>query len=81
MLKRKLLILGMIILLVALPQFIDNNYILQSFIMVLLFAYWATAWNIIGGFGGQFLSVMQLMLGWEHIFQVFFWPIMVYHLG
>lgn len=44
----------MIILLVALPQFIDNNYILQSFIMVLLFAYWATAWNIIGGFGGQF---------------------------
>lgn len=44
------------ILLVAvavLPQFISNEYAFQYLSMVLLYAYWAVSWNIIGGFAGQ----------------------------
>ncbi len=42
-----------IILLIALPMFITSGYILQSFIMVLLYAYWASCWNVVSGFAGS----------------------------
>lgn len=44
---------GILVLLVLGSQLITSGYILQSFIMVLLYAYWATSWNIISGFAGS----------------------------
>lgn len=40
-------------ILLALPFVITSNYIIQAMIMLLLYAYWASSWNIIGGFAGQ----------------------------
>lgn len=37
----------------AIPLLIGNPYFLQYLINMLLFAYLATAWNIIGGYAGQ----------------------------
>lgn len=37
----------------ALPLCLSNPYLLQFLINMLLFAYLATAWNIIGGYAGQ----------------------------
>lgn len=52
--KKKLIaLIGFIILLFLVPVFISSGYIIQSLIMVLLYAYWASSWNIIGGYGGQ----------------------------
>lgn len=45
-----LLVLG---ILLVIPLFITNPYTLHSFIMILLFAYLASAWNIVGGYAGQ----------------------------
>jgi branched-chain amino acid transport system permease protein len=44
-----------LLLLVALfmPMFISNQYHLHTVIMILLYAYLATSWNIVGGFAGQ----------------------------
>lgn len=36
-----------------LPLFVSNQYHLHTIIMVLLYAYLATSWNIVGGFAGQ----------------------------
>jgi branched-chain amino acid transport system permease protein len=45
---------GAALLLLALVPLINNeSYVLQVFIMIMLFAYWASSWNIIGGFAGQ----------------------------
>ncbi|WRS27559.1 branched-chain amino acid ABC transporter permease [Oscillospiraceae bacterium MB08-C2-2] len=40
-------------LLLLVPLFVTDNYLIQSFIMILLYAYWASSWNIIGGYAGQ----------------------------
>ncbi|GAB6174257.1 branched-chain amino acid ABC transporter permease [Paradesulfitobacterium aromaticivorans] len=42
-----------LLILVALPFLINNEYILQIFIMFLFNAYLASGWNIISGFAGQ----------------------------
>lgn len=42
-----------IIFLLILPLISRNEYSFQYFSMVMLYAYWATSWNIIGGFTGQ----------------------------
>ena len=54
--KPKKLIPGLALLLIALalPVVLTSGYLIQTFIMVLLYAYWASSWNIIGGYGGQF---------------------------
>ena len=31
-----------------------TNYVIQLFALTVLYAFWGNAWNIIGGFGGQF---------------------------
>lgn len=50
----KTISIAILFLLIAmLPQFISNEYAFQYLSMVLLYAYWATSWNIIGGFAGQ----------------------------
>jgi branched-chain amino acid transport system permease protein len=48
---RYLYLFGVVAL--SLPFFIDNPYLLHSCIMVLLYAYLTTSWNIVGGFAGQ----------------------------
>jgi branched-chain amino acid transport system permease protein len=49
--QRYLLLLGLVA--VILPLFLDNKFHLNIFILVLLFAAIAGAWNILGGYGGQ----------------------------
>ena len=52
--KKHMAILVALLLAIALvPVFDDDPYFLQIFIMIMLFAYWGTTWNIISGFGGQ----------------------------
>ena len=41
------------IILVLVPVFLTDNYLLQSYIIILFYAYLASAWNIIGGYAGQ----------------------------
>lgn len=36
-----------------LPLFVTNSYHLNTIVTILLYAYLATAWNIVGGFAGQ----------------------------
>jgi branched-chain amino acid transport system permease protein len=49
----KLLTLLIGAFLLIIPMLIDNAYVLHSFIMILLYAYLASSWNIVGGFAGQ----------------------------
>jgi branched-chain amino acid transport system permease protein len=51
--KNRNVIIAILAILIAVPFFIKSQYMLQSIIMILLYAYWASSWNIIGGFGGQ----------------------------
>lgn len=52
--KKQMAILAAILLLLALvPVFNDDPYFLQIFIIIMLFAYWGTSWNIVSGFAGQ----------------------------
>jgi len=44
-------VLGLVSILI--PVFVDNQYILHSIVMILLYAYLSTSWNIVGGFAGQ----------------------------
>jgi branched-chain amino acid transport system permease protein len=46
-----LAVLALIALL--LPMVIENQFILHSVVMILLYAYLSTSWNIVGGFAGQ----------------------------
>lgn len=45
--------LFLIVLLFLFPLFINNEYIMQVAIMVLMFAFLGSGWNVISGFGGQ----------------------------
>lgn len=47
--------LGLVLLALfaILPVFVSSGYIIQSLIMVLLYAYWSSAYNIVSGFAGQ----------------------------
>ena len=52
---KKKVSLGILVLLaILLPIFVKQSYIIQMLIMVLLYTYWASSWNIIGGLAGQF---------------------------
>ena len=52
--NKKLIWLAIALLIaVALPLCVTNPYLLQYFINMLLFAYLATGWNVIGGYAGQ----------------------------
>lgn len=50
--RRVLLIIALGIVLI-LPLFIKGPYILHSICMIILYAYLATSWNLVGGFAGQ----------------------------
>lgn len=49
---KTLLMLGILFLLVMVPQF-ANPYIMNVMIMILLYAYLGQSWNILGGYCGQ----------------------------
>ncbi|HWQ77776.1 MAG TPA: branched-chain amino acid ABC transporter permease [Anaerovoracaceae bacterium] len=52
---KKKVSLGILVLLaIFLPIFVKQTYVIQMLIMVLLYTYWASSWNIIGGLAGQF---------------------------
>ena len=52
--NKKLIGLAIALLItLALPLCVTNPYLLQYFINMLLFAYLATGWNVIGGYAGQ----------------------------
>lgn len=51
--KKIILLVAAVVGAVILPLLITSGYLIQSLIMVLLYAYWASCWNIIGGYGGQ----------------------------
>lgn len=62
----KLLKYGLLLLLVLAALFVPtmvNNYYLSIFIEVVLYAYLASAWNILGGFAGQFSLGHALYIG------------------
>ncbi|BCJ86278.1 branched-chain amino acid ABC transporter permease [Effusibacillus dendaii] len=51
--KKSIPLLVAAIVFLILPAFVTDDYILLACINILLFAYLATAWNIVGGFAGQ----------------------------
>jgi branched-chain amino acid transport system permease protein len=50
---RRALAVGAIILLLAVPQFTDNEFLLHLGITVLLWTVLGIAWNLLGGYAGQ----------------------------
>lgn len=50
---KKIIILLAIGILLVIPIFVSNPYSLHSIIMVLLYAYLASSWNLVGGYAGQ----------------------------
>ncbi|MGI4847699.1 MAG: branched-chain amino acid ABC transporter permease [Janthinobacterium lividum] len=51
--KKALPLAVILILALLLPMVIDNAFVLHSVVMILLYAYLSTSWNIVGGFAGQ----------------------------
>lgn len=51
------------VILLVLPLFINANYVIHMIIMTMFFAYLSSAWNIIGGFAGQFALGNGVYLG------------------
>ena len=41
------------IVLILVPVFVTDNYLMHSYIIILFYAYLASSWNIIGGYAGQ----------------------------
>lgn len=65
-LRRKpyILIAGIVLLvLAAVPLMVKSNFWLQIFVLVFLYSYWASCWNIIGGYAGQFALGNGLYIG------------------
>lgn len=51
--KRFIPLIVLLFVALFIPLFISNQYYLHTVIMILLYAYLATCWNIVGGFAGQ----------------------------
>lgn len=52
--NKQYLVLALLLLILALiPIFISSGFIIQSLIIVILFAYWSSSLNIISGYAGQ----------------------------
>ena len=72
-----LIVFGMVV--AALPLFVSSGFALNIVIMILYAALLGQAWNILGGFGGQFsfghavffgtgayaAAVLQVKFGWN----------------
>lgn len=51
--KEIVILIAILAIFLAIPIVNSDPYFLQLFIMVMMFAYWASSWNIISGFSGQ----------------------------
>jgi len=51
--KRSIGLIVIVLLLASVPLFVTNNYYLQLFIDMMMYAYLATSWNVLGGYTGQ----------------------------
>ena len=60
---QKLIPLALLVVLILLPMIVDSNFVLQIFAIVFLYAFWASCWNIIGGYAGQFAIGNALYIG------------------
>lgn len=60
---RSWVMLGVLVVLLLVPTFIKSNYILQILLIMFLYSYWASCWNIIGGYAGQFALGNGLYIG------------------
>ncbi|MDR3279900.1 MAG: branched-chain amino acid ABC transporter permease, partial [Synergistaceae bacterium] len=64
--KNKNILIPFLVLIVVgivLPYVIPNEFYIQSFIFVILYMYWASAWNILGGYAGLFALGNGLYIG------------------
>lgn len=55
-------VLGMLLVL-AIPLYIRSQYALSIFIMVLMYAFYSSSWNILGGFAGQLSFGHAIFIG------------------
>lgn len=62
-LKKVLLALILAAAAIYLPNLASTDYVVQIFVVMLLYATWATAWNIIGGYAGQLALGNGLYIG------------------
>lgn len=51
--KKYIPILILALIALSIPAYITNQFLLHSVVMILLYAYLSTSWNIVGGFAGQ----------------------------
>lgn len=51
--QKKIVMIVLLVFVVAFPFLANNEYYVQFGINMLMYAFFATAWNIIGGYGGQ----------------------------
>jgi branched-chain amino acid transport system permease protein len=61
--RRNKLLLVFAAILIVLPIFVHANYVIHMLVMMMFFAYLSSAWNIIGGFAGQFALGNGVYLG------------------
>jgi len=52
------LIIGLLV-----PVFVTNSFYMQSMIFIVLYMYWASSWNILGGYAGLFALGNGLYIG------------------
>lgn len=50
-------------ILALVPAFISQQYVIHTFIIILLYMYWSSSWNIIGGYAGQFALGNAVYIG------------------
>lgn len=53
-LSSKAIVGALLALVLVIPIFVKSNYYLQILALAFLYSYWASCWNIIGGYAGQF---------------------------
>lgn len=51
---KHILILVLLVVAILFPQIVAQPYFIQIAVTVLFYCYWSSAWNIIGGYAGQF---------------------------
>jgi branched-chain amino acid transport system permease protein len=51
--KKYIPLLFLVLIAVFIPAVIESQFVLHSIVMILLYAYLSTSWNIVGGFAGQ----------------------------
>ncbi len=61
--KRFIPMLILVVVGIIIPLVIKNSFLMQSIVYVVLYMYWASAWNILGGYTGLFALGNGLYIG------------------